>query len=234
MPIGTPAVPGGGKPTPIPMAGPYCVASASGGQVVAGAEPELHGRPAAPDRAHRLHDGVKPADAIARVEQRECRLCQRRTTVSFDRPGRSLPAARSTTRTDWRAGPAGRASARYLPSPAPGFDGIAFNTQRPLFRDVRMRRAAAYALDRSRLRRVFGEQPTDRLIPPAIGGAWRQHRLPDEPDLASGAQARRPGASRKATLYSCGDPDNRRIAEIVRANLAEIGIDVRIDQSSGA
>jgi hypothetical protein len=31
----------------------------------------------------------------------------------------------------------------------------------------------------------------------------------------------------------CGEPSNRRVAEIVRANLSEIGIDVHIDQSLG-
>ena len=96
-----------------------------------------------------------------------------------------------------------------------------------------MRRAAAYALDRRALAAVFGEQPSDRLIPPAIGGPGGNIAYPDEPDLATARRLAGPGAVRKATLYFCGDPVNKRIAEIVRANLAEIGIDVRIDQSLG-
>ena len=96
-----------------------------------------------------------------------------------------------------------------------------------------MRRAAAYALDRRALAAVFGEQPTDRLIPQAIGGPGGNIAYPDEPDLAAARRLAGPGAVRKATLYFCGDPVNKRIAEIVRANLAEIRINVRIDQSLG-
>ena len=154
-------------------------------------------------------------------------------TISYDPASPLAPGGALDTRYGLasRAGRAG--NARYLPSPEPGIDGMAFNTQRPLFRDARMRRAAAYALDRRALAAVFGEQPSDRLIPPAIGGPGGNIAYPDEPDLATARRLAGQGAVRKATLYFCGDAVNKRIAEIVRANLAEIGIDVRIDQSLG-
>ena len=232
VPLGTPAVPGGGLSTPIPMAGPYRVASASGGQVVLERNPNYQGR--RPRRIARIvyTIGIKPADAIARVEQGRADYVTGRT-ISYGSGSPLAPGGALDTRYGLasRAGRAG--NARYLPSPEPGIDGMAFNTQRPLFRDARMRRAAAYALDRRALAAVFAEQPSDRLIPPAIGGPGGNIAYPDEPDLATARRLAGQGAVRKATLYFCGDAVNKRIAEIVRANLAEIRIKVRIDQSLG-
>ena len=95
-----------------------------------------------------------------------------------------------------------------------------------------MRRAAAYALDRralaARLRRAAIRPPRSAGHQPGPGG---NIAYPDEPDLATARRLAGPGAGREATLYFCGDPANRRIAEIVRANLAEIGIDVRFNGS---
>ena len=130
-----------------------------------------------------------------------------------------------------RAGRAG--NARYLPSPEPGVDAIAFNTHRSLFRDAHMRRAAAYALHRRALAAVYAERPSDRVVPAAIAGAGANIAYGDEPDLAAARRLVGHRKPRKATLYYRGPSDNQRIAEIVRANLAEIGIDVRIDQSLG-
>jgi len=232
VPIGTPAVPGGGRSTPIPMAGPYRVASASGGQVVLERNPNYRG-----DRPRRIARivytiGVKPADAISRVEQGRADYVTART-VSYDTSSPLAPGGALDTKYGLasRAGRAG--NARYLPSAEPGFDGIAFNIQRPLFRDVRMRRAASYALDRRALAAVFAERPSDHLIPPAVGGPGGNISYPDEPDLAKARRLAGHGPVRKANLYTCGDPVNKRIAEIVRANLAEIRIEVRIVNSLG-
>jgi ABC-type transport system substrate-binding protein len=122
---------------------------------------------------------------------------------------------------------------RYFDVPAPGVDMIAFNTQRPLFRDVRMRRAVNYALDRSALAGVYSEQPVDRYIPPAIPGFRPRHVYPvDGPNLAKARQLAG-GGRRRAVLYLCGEATGVRIAQIVRANLARIGVDVQIEQSLG-
>jgi hypothetical protein len=127
-----------------------------------------------------------------------------------------------------RAGPG-----RFTVIPVPGVDGIAFNTKRPLFRQGRMRRAVNFALDRRTLAGVFDERPTDRYIPPAVPGFRAGHVYPlDGPDLARARRLAGPGRH-NAVLYVCGDPENVRIAQIVRANLAQVGIDVRVDQSLG-
>ena len=190
VPIGTPAVAGGGKPTPIPMAGPYYVASKSGGQIVLERNPNYTG-----DRPRRIEHivytkGVKAADAISRVERGTRRLRQRMDRVLRPRPGRSRPAARSTA-TYGLASRAGRSgSARYLPSLRRGSTASRSTPSVPLFRDVRMRRAAAYALDRRGARGGLRGAPSDRLVPPGDHRAGGNIAYPDEPDLRQGAPAR--------------------------------------------
>jgi ABC-type transport system substrate-binding protein len=230
VPIGTPAVLGGGKPTPIPMAGPYRVASARGGQVVLERNPNYTGR--RPRRVERIvyTDGFTASDAISRVEHGSADYVSG-STITSETPEALTPGGALDTAfgLSSRAGRAG--AARYVPSPAPGIDGIAFNTQRPLFRDARMRRAVAYALDRRALAAVYDEQPTDHLVPAAISGPAGNIAYPDEPDLVTARRLAGLGARRNATLYGCGPPTNKRIAQIIRSNLAEIGIDVHFDES---
>ncbi len=228
VPIGTPAVPGGGGSAPIAMTGPYYVASTDGGQVVVERNPNYVG--SRPRRFERIvyTTGITPAEAVSQVES------GREDYVSGNTdPNGPLALGGALDRAYGLASRAGRnGRARYVPGPAPGLDAVLFNTRRPLFRDVRMRQAVAYALDRSALAQVFGEQPSDRLIPRAVSGLAGNVAFTDGPDLT--AARRLAGHSRRsARLYFCGDPANMRVAEIIRSNLARIGIAVQIDQSLG-
>ena len=230
VPVGTPAVPGGGAATPIAMAGPYYVASIGDGQTVVEKNPNYTG--SRPRRVERIvyTDGVTTADAVARVQRGSADYVN--GDILFDPTGPLVPGG-SLDRAYGLASRAGRAGRpRYVASPSPGLDGIAFNTRRPLFRDVRMRRAVEYALDRTALAAVYGEQPSDHLIPPAVSGIAGNVAYPNDPDLTTARRLAGPGR-RTARLYLCGDPIGIRIAGIVRANLAPIGIDVRIDQTLG-
>ena len=213
------------------MAGPYYVASAGDGQVVVEKNPGYRGgRPRRVERIVYTGD-ITAADAVARV-QRDGADYVSGDILGFDPAGPLVPGG-SVDRSygpGSRAGRAGRA--RYVASPGPGLDGIAFNTRRPLFRDARMRRAVGYALDRTALAAVYGEQPSDHLIPPALSGIAGNVAYPNDPDLTTARRLAGPGR-RTARLYGCGDPIGVRIARIVRANLAPIGIDVQIDQSLG-
>jgi ABC-type transport system substrate-binding protein/streptogramin lyase len=232
VPVGTRPVPGGGGQAPIAMAGPYYVVSTAGGRVVLERNPNYTG--SRPRHIERIvyTQGTTADAAVAQVKSGRADYLSG-DTVGNDPNGPLAPGG-ELDRQYGLASRAGRAGgARYLPSPAPGIDAIAFNTRRPLFRDARMRRAVAYALDRSALARVYGEQPTDRLIPPAVGGNRGSIVYADEPDLTAARRLAGHGKRRTATLYFCGEPVNRRIAEIVRANLDRIGIDVRIDRSLG-
>ena len=197
-----------------------------------GEEPELHRQPAATGRADRLHGAASRPPTPSHGCSAAAPTTSTATSLGFDPAGPLVPGG-SIDRSYGPASRAGRAGRpRYVASPAPGIDGIAFNTRRPLFRDARMRRAVGYALDRTALAAVYAEPPSDHLIPPAVSGLDGNVAYPNEPDLTT-ARRLAGGGRRTARLYGCGDPIGARIARIVRANLAPIGIDVQIDQSLG-
>ena len=77
------------------------------------------------------------------------------------------------------------------------------------------------------------ELASDRIVPPAVSGQRGPIAYADVPDLVTARRLAGHAKRRGATLYYCGEPVNRRIAEIIRANLAPIGIDVHIDGSLG-
>ena len=226
VPPGTPAVPGG-SPSPLPSTGPYHVASQEVGRTVLQRNPNYRGpRPRRPDRIVYL-TGVAAAEALARADRGEIDY----VPYDFDRNG---PLAVGGPR-DSQFGPssaaARRGDQRFFVNPASALDLLALNTRRPLFRDVAMRRALNEALDRRALAAVWNELPTDRYVPPAILPETGPPRYPvAEPDVAA---ARRLAAGRRgtATLDYCGEAGNRRVAEIVRADLRRIGIRVRITGS---
>ena len=226
VPSGTPAVPGG-SPSPLPSTGPYHVASQEVGRTVLQRNPNYRGpRPRRPDRIVYL-TGVAAGEALARADRGEIDY----VPYDFDRHG---PLAVGGPR-DSQFGPssaaARRGDQRFFVNPAAALDMLALNTRRPLFRDVAMRRALNQALDRPALAAVWNELPTDRYVPPAILPETGPPRYPvTAPDVAA---ARRLAAGRRgtATLYYCGEAGNRRVAEIVRADLRRIGIRVRITGS---
>ena len=119
---------------------------------------------------------------------------------------------------------------RYFLPPLAGVDYIVFNTKRPLFRDLNLRRAVNYALDRRALATAFRDTPTDHIIPLYLPGRPAGHAYPiDGPDLVT---ARRLAGRRNrvAVLSYCASIP-RSVAEIVRANLSRIGIAVSIVSS---
>jgi ABC-type transport system substrate-binding protein len=231
VPVGTPPTEGGGSPAPIPMAGPYYVAATGDGQTVVERNPNYTG-----DRPRRVGrivytQGGTAAEAVARVRRGGADYVNI-DVLGYDPRGPLAPggAIDRSYGAGSRAGRAGRP--RYVLGPAPLIDGIAFNTRRPLFRDAAMRRAVGYALDRTALAAVYGELPSDRLIPPVVSGRDGNIAFPDRPDLAT-ARHLAGGGRHTARLYGCGDVIGNRVAGIIRANLAPIGIDVRIEETLG-
>ena len=113
-----------------------------------------------------------------------------------------------------------------------------FNPHRPLFARAAMRQAVNHAIDRRALARQSAVwsvgRPTDQHIPPGFPG-FRDARLYPlgRPDLAT-ARRLAGGARRHGTLYTCNQPVCIARAEIVRANLAAIGIDLEIRRFSAA
>ena len=69
--------------------------------------------------------------------------------------------------------------------------------------------------------------PTGQYLPPGMRGYGDAHVYPLTPDLAKARRLAGP-ERRTVVLYALGEGAHMRFAEIVRANLRRIGIDVRI------
>jgi peptide/nickel transport system substrate-binding protein len=103
------------------------------------------------------------------------------------------------------------------------------NTSRGIFRDTRLRRAVNYALDRPPMAKQLGPflgQPSDHYLPPGMPGSLTERIYPlARPDLAT-AKALARGRGGQAVLWTCNLPICLGKAEIMRRNLAPLGIQV--------
>ena len=203
----------------VATAGPYSVAAAAPGKRLV-----LRRNPGYPGPRPRLDAievtiGTPAKRAVADVEAGRA-----------DYVDEVPPAARA--RLIARYGPGSRAAAtgrqRYFAGPVASVGGLMFNPARPLFAKAAMRRAVNYALDRRALARVNGERPTDQLMPPGWPGFRDAAIYPlGGPDVA---RARRlaGGERRHGVLYTCNVALCVEWAQIVRENLAAIGIELEV------
>jgi peptide/nickel transport system substrate-binding protein len=119
---------------------------------------------------------------------------------------------------------------RYFVHPGMNVVYLALNTSRPLFRDVAMRRAVNFAIDRRALLRLEGVNagsPTDQILPPNMPGFRDASIYPFSPNFER-ARELAGGRSAKAVLYTGGKPVFQNQAAVIQANLQQIGIDVEI------
>jgi peptide/nickel transport system substrate-binding protein len=135
------------------------------------------------------------------------------------------------------------ATLRVLTYPIPFGVGLFFNTTRPPFDDARVRLAIARSIDRSRIVEIaiagFGT-PAPTPVPPESPLAWREapqqrdtlraDSLLDAAGWRRGADGVRVRGGRRleAELLTVSTGDN--IAELLQADLAERGIELRIRQ----
>ena len=228
VPVGQPIHPPG-SPRPVPSAGPYYVASIEGDRTVLLRNPNYRGpRPRRPERIVYVDDMEAPkAAALADASAIDY-------TPLGDPP---LDLGGAVERRYGRGSAAARAGRqRFFREPMPWIDGLVLNAGRPLFADARMRQAVNYALDRRALASAFSDDPADEFVPPAVAGFEAGSVYPLEPDLA---RARRlaGGGTHRAKLWYCingifGSPAQGQIAQLIRSQLARIGIAVSIVRSN--
>ena len=210
----------------IPAAGPYHVVSYTPGHgVVLTRNPNYRG-----NRPHRLQRiemavGIPSKRAITQVEAGAADYAMFGAIGSADAPrlaaryGAGSPAARS-----------GRQ--QYFVNAEPQLDFLALNTHRPLFADARLRRAVNYAVDRAALARLgtggapLPDSPTDHYLPPGVPGHRDVHVYPTTPDLPKARRLAKGHAGATAVLYTCQVAPCEQQAQILRTNLAAIGIRV--------
>lgn len=217
VPLSVPVHGGGNQP--IPSAGPYYIAASLGPRSVLLPNPNYHG--SRPRRSARI---------VVRTDVPEEKAIPLTDHGSVDLIAASVASASGEPLEpggviDRRARTSSTLRKQYHVYQAPFFDYFVFNTRRPLFRNVRLRRAVDYALDRRALAAEFADGAADRVVPPAVPGYPAGRIFPLSPDLAA-ARKLAGGATRHAVVYICSDARERKLADIVRRNLAPIGIDV--------
>jgi peptide/nickel transport system substrate-binding protein len=226
VPTGTPIVPSGLRE--IPSAGPYQIANYTPNQgIVLTRNPNYHG-----NRPHRLariviRFGVSAQRAIAQVEAGTA-------DYAFGYAWNRAQAASLTA----RYGPGSRAAKQghqqLFISVGPQLDLFGLNTHRPLFSDVRLRRAVNYAINRQALARLgdafvpVPEHPTSLYLPAGLPGYRNTQVYPLTPDLSKARQLASGHRGATVVLYTCNIYPCAEQAQIVRTNLAAIGLRVEI------
>ena len=215
----------------IPSAGPYYVSSyAPGRRLVIRRNPNYHGlRPSSLDSIIYSIGATHP-DGVVDVE---------RGTIDYIADGIGAATAerlRPRFGPDSDAARQGRQRLFVTPTRLVGY--LALNAKRPLFRDVRMRRAFNYAIDRRALARLGTPAVGDPggLVPTGPVPLAGRSRLPRRRDLS--ARRSRPGrreaarGARRGTavLYTCDSSPCPEQAEILRTNLRAIGISLEVEQ----
>lgn len=219
----------------IPMAGPYYVKSDSPGQgVVLLRNPNYHGgRPHHFARIE-VRVGISTARAVAAIKAGAADY-----TTLLSSPGSGLSTERLASQLAARYGSGSPAAKRgrqqYFINPLIQLDYFDFNTHRPLFANARMRQAVSYAIDRRALAalgdpyQLLPEHPTDHYLPPGMPGYIAVHVYPLTADPAK-ARALAGGRGRTAVLYTCNFAPCPQQAQILKSDLAAIGLRLKINE----
>ena len=228
VPDGTPADGLDIQQTPIPSAGPYYVqASNSGWWRIVRRNPNYGGgRPQTLD-AIVYEIGIDTGPAAQRVEQGSLDFASETYPDSgVFAPGDPISRQYGGERKPGRPW--------YTSFPTPGVRFLAFDTRRPLFANVRWRRAVNEAIDRPALAAVTGGIPTDHYVPPTLPGVDKRHVYPtSQPTSADLARARALTGGGKVTaiLSTCDRPECIERGRILQSDLAAIGIRLRVHQA---
>jgi DNA-binding SARP family transcriptional activator len=205
VPPGTPAFPNGLK-SPIPSAGPYYLSAHDEGTVaVLRRNPNYHGPRLHGADAFVYRIGIATAPAAAAIAREE-----QDYAAEFD-PALE-PGAAATT--DPRAA--------YHRTPLPLTEYLVLNANRPTFSQERLRRATALAIDQTALAVETHDLPSATILPPNLA------RLVVRPRPVRVAEARRLAGTTHATAVLAICKQCRHVGEIVQANLARIGITVKL------
>ena len=217
----------------IPSAGPYYVTSYTPRQgVELMRNPNYHGP--RPHHFERIALTVKisPKRAVHEIEAGVADY----TAVGLEAPASAAGAtllSQLAARYGARSAAAARRSPQYFAHPSTQLDYFVLNTHRPLFSDVRMRQAVNYAINRRALAHLgdafvpLPAHPTDHYLPPGMPGFRDAHVYPMTPNVAK-ARSLAHGGRRTAVLYTCNFSPCREQAQIVKTDLAAIGLNVRI------
>ena len=138
-----------------------------------------------------------------------------------------LPAAAHTELTKTY----GINKSRYFVNPSNSIAYLALNTSRGFFKDVKARQAVAFAVNRPALTNLGGLNagtPNEQVLPPGIPGYRNANIYPvDRPNVAR-AKALLGGKTGKVVMYTTNDRTGVNTGQMVKANLAAIGLEVEV------
>ncbi len=235
VPPNTPVDPNGVRV--IPSAGPYYVASYTPGQgVVLIRNPNYPGTRPRHFARIELSVGISAQRAVAQITAGRVDY----TVLGLDSSPATASIAALAAQLTARFGPGSPAARhggqRYFVNPILELDSFALNTHRSLFSDVRLRQAVNYAIDRRALAALgsgfqpLPGRPTDHYLPPGMPGFHDARAYPLTPDRAKarGLVRLAHADGRTAVLYTLDTPPSPEQAQIVKTDLAAIGIQVQI------
>jgi class 3 adenylate cyclase/ABC-type transport system substrate-binding protein/streptogramin lyase len=226
VPLGTPIAGLDVQAHPIPTAGPYYISyQNTGWQTVVRRNPSYRG-----PRPHRLDavvyvSGIDTGPAAARVVRGELDY----EAESFPDYGALAPGGDIARRfeTSDPNRPDGRP--HYVDVHLPGIRWLNLNTTSGPLSDLDARRAINLVIDRPALAAADGGAPSDHYLPPPMmGPEAARHVYPvGRPDVAR-ARALWHGRARRLVLLNCKQPACRDQGNILRANLAQIGVQLAV------
>jgi peptide/nickel transport system substrate-binding protein len=207
----------------FPGAGPYYVKDyRPGDRVVLRRNPYYGGK-----RPHHVAGfdidlrALYPQDVVARVDRGESDWGYTTAGIYFDE-SLGIVAKYGINRS------------RFFVRPGFTLRMIAFNSARSVFRDnANLRKAVNYALNRRAIVNATGplaSVPSDQYLPSIMPGFRNAHVYPlEHPDLAKARDLAR-GNLRggRVVMYTANSPLPKALAQLVRRQLAEIGLDVDV------
>jgi ABC-type oligopeptide transport system substrate-binding subunit len=122
---------------------------------------------------------------------------------------------------------------RFWVHPALTVNYLAMNTRRAPFADANLRRAVNFAISRSAILSQAGFKagnPTDQVLPPTMRGFRNAKIYPLSAPDAAKAKSMLGGKTYHVNLYTTTDDTATRQAQVMQAELGQIGITVDIKQ----
>jgi len=132
-----------------------------------------------------------------------------------------------------------RPGGQFIVSPSLNTFYLAFNHDRPAFKgagQIPLKKAINYAVDRVALAHAHGYpagRPTDQMLPPELGRDDRIYPLEGNAASARDWLARAKLKPRTLILYAQSGPGGVAVAQVLRSNLKQIGIDLEVRYYDG-
>jgi len=125
---------------------------------------------------------------------------------------------------------------QFFVNPQIGSFYVSLNTSRPLFGDQKMRQAVNFAIDRQQLSRqngAYASRPMQQTLPPGMIGYQPQTYYGTTANLGRAKQVSG-GKSGSAVLYASTSVITTQKAQVLQAELKQLGVDVQIQQYARA